>query len=72
MREKGRYLAFPLGPALRRGDLASAGAKDEASDNPDRDLLEDDAEDRHRRKIPPAESLFMVGDYLSSPALQRR
>ena len=50
MREKGRYSAFRLKRAVRRGHLANAGAEDEASDNPDRDLLEDDAEEEAEEK----------------------
>ena len=50
MREKGRHLALRLSPALRRGHLASAGAEDEASDNADRDLIEDDAEEEAEEK----------------------
>lgn len=47
MREKGR-LRFRL--ALRRSHLAGAGAEDEASDNPDRNLIEDDAKEEAEEK----------------------
>lgn len=44
----GESLGFRL--ALRRGHLAGAGAEDETSDNPDRDLVEDDAEEEAEEK----------------------
>lgn len=49
-REKGSRERSSLRPALRRSCLAGAGAEDEASDNPNRDLAEDDAEEEAEQK----------------------